>query len=542
MSGPNAPVERRAGRLAPVAVVVLLVTGVLVGAGAAWVVLGQGDDEEVAAVSTQRCGPQTDIALTVSPPIREVVETSLEEVTPECTRVTTSVRSGIEVAAGVGLGGAQLPDVWIPEASYLTTPAYLGPNAPLRLVSRSVAHTPVLLVGGKDAQRFASWGEAEASGRVSLPDPETSVAGTLAVVAPQAEARAVGRSMPDAQQMVVPFAQVYGARRARGVDTEVWPEMFPRTSTRLVVATEQEMTDVEGREDLRDHTPAVGAPALDFPVAVREGAPRGARALARALVTHLTGEDGAARLRAEGLRAAGDHAAPGSVSRVSRLLPTPPAKAINATVASWRTLAVPSAILAVVDASGSMDFDAGGGTRMDLLSDAAGIGLASLPGHARVGLWIFSIDKGGPGQDWRELEPIRRLDDLRFGRTQRFALRQRAEELSSLTGGGTGLYDTALAAYRKAVRSYRPHYSNAVVLMTDGQNEDPGSIDLDQLLDRLAELRDPERPVRLVGIAISGDADLDALRRMAHVTGGEAYLAAEPQDILEVFARAVLSR
>jgi hypothetical protein len=78
--------------------------------------------------------------------------------------------------------------------------------------------------------------------------------------------------------------------------------------------------------------------------------------------------------------------------------------------------------------------------------------------------------------------------------------------------------------------------------MTDGQNEDPGSIDLDQLLDRLAELRDPERPVRLVGIAISGDADLDALRRMAHVTGGEAYLAAEPQDILEVFARAVLSR
>ena len=51
--------------------------------------------------------------------------------------------------------------------------------------------------------------------------------------------------------------------------------------------------------------------------------------------------------------------------------------------------------------------------------------------------------------------------------------------------------------------------------MTDGQNEDPGSISLDQLLQRLEELKDPDRPVRMVGIAISGDADLGALRQMA---------------------------
>ena len=46
----------------------------------------------------------------------------------------------------------------------------------------------------------------------------------------------------------------------------------------------------------------------------------------------------------------------------------------------------------------------------------------------------------------------------------------------------------------------------------------------------------------MVGIAISGDADLEALEAMARATGGQAYLAAQPQDILEVFARAVLSR
>jgi hypothetical protein len=179
---------------------------------------------------------------------------------------------------------------------------------------------------------------------------------------------------------------------------------------------------------------------------------------------------------------------------------------------------------------------------MDLLADAARIGLGFLPDHARVGLWVFSIDKGGPGKDWRELEPIRRLDDLRFGRTQRYALRERAAEMPSLTDGGTGLYDTALAAYRTALRHYDPNYSNSVVLMTDGRNEDPGSISLEQLLQRLEELKDPDKPVRVVGIAISGDADLGALRQMARVTGGQAYLAAEPTDILGVFARAVLTR
>ena len=38
------------------------------------------------------------------------------------------------------------------------------------------------------------------------------------------------------------------------------------------------------------------------------------------------------------------------------------------------------------------------------------------------------------------------------------------------------------------------------------------------------------------------DADLAALEQMSHVTGGDAYLAAQPQDVLEVFAKAVLSR
>ena len=32
---------------------------------------------------------------------------------------------------------------------------------------------PVLLVGGPASERFTSWGEAEVSGLVSMPDPST---------------------------------------------------------------------------------------------------------------------------------------------------------------------------------------------------------------------------------------------------------------------------------------------------------------------------------------------------------------------------------
>jgi Mg-chelatase subunit ChlD len=524
--------------LLAVGIALLLLTGLVVGGGVSYLLWAAPDEAEP---SGDGCARHRIVGLTVAWEMYDVVNEAVDDLAPACTSIEPVVRSGAEVALGVSTGRA-LPDIWIPESHIWLGRARLGEEARVRVLARSLARTPVLLVGGTRARRFATWGDAEASGLVSVPDPEVSTVGALALVAPLAEARVSGRTPAEAQQMVVPFAQTYGARRARGADERVWPTMFRPLSPRLVVTTEQELTLTEDARRMRDLTPEVGAPVMDFPLVVRRDAAPGARELALDLRDHLVGADGARALGEQGLRPARGPAPAATRSDVSAYLPTPTARTVVTAVQSWQTLAVPSAILAVVDASGSMDYDAGTGTRMDLLADASRIGLSFLPDHARVGLWIFSIDKGGPGQDWRVLEPIRRLDDLRFGRTQRYALRERADEMPNLTDGGTGLYDTALAAYRAAVRSHRPNYSNAVVLMTDGRNEDAGSIGLDQLLARLRELRDPDRPVRIVGIAIGEDADLAALQRMAEVTGGDAYLAAQPEDILAVFARAVLSR
>ena len=246
----------------PVLLVLLLLLGVALGGGAAFLLLS-GEDEPPAASG---CAEQRTVELVVPPSMLGVVTQALAAIEPPtCTRVAPDARPPSQVALAVSTG-EQLPDVWIADSRFWMTPTYLGGAAGLRVVSPSVARTPLLLVGGPGAPSFASWGEAEASGLVSVPDPLSSTAGSLAVVAPQAEAAELGRSTASARQMVVPFAQSYGERVSRGLDADVGMLWLESTSRRLVVGTEQEL--VEARIDapyLRDLTPGVGSPDPGLP-------------------------------------------------------------------------------------------------------------------------------------------------------------------------------------------------------------------------------------------------------------------------------------
>ena len=86
---------------------------------------------------------------------------------------------------------------------------------------------------------------------------------------------------------------------------------------------------------------------------------------------------------------------------------------------------------------------------------------------------------------------------------------------------------------------------NAVVLLTDGRNEDGvPEDDADQLDGLLAELGagsegQASRPVRIFPIAYGGDADLSTLRRVADATTGAAYDSSNPTAINDVFAAVV---
>ncbi|MCM3656147.1 VWA domain-containing protein [Agromyces mediolanus] len=175
--------------------------------------------------------------------------------------------------------------------------------------------------------------------------------------------------------------------------------------------------------------------------------------------------------------------------------------------------------------------------RIDLFQRAAGGALAQFSGEVQLGVWIFSTARDGE-RDWEELAPIAPLADE--GHTAQ--VMGVVASLPDRLGGATGLYDTTLAAVDRVREGYDPQKMNSVLLITDGRNEDENGLELDQLLSQLAERQDPERPVPVIMVGFGPDTDLEAMQRIADVTGGAAYSATRPEDLGIVLVDALSQR
>jgi Ca-activated chloride channel family protein len=70
--------------------------------------------------------------------------------------------------------------------------------------------------------------------------------------------------------------------------------------------------------------------------------------------------------------------------------------------------------------------------------------------------------------------------------------------------------------------------------LTDGKNDDPGSISLDNLVATLKREFDPKRPVHLITIAYGEQADASALQRISVATEAKSYPARDENSILQV--------
>jgi hypothetical protein len=206
------------------------------------------------------------------------------------------------------------------------------------------------------------------------------------------------------------------------------------------------------------------------------------------------------------------------------------------------SLAKPSRLLAVVDVSTSMRAPVGNGTRATLARDAAKSALALFPDNAAIGLWSFARKLDGDTA-WVELVPTRALSADADGRPQRDVLTEQLDSIPErLAPGGTGLYDTTLAAVRAARANFDPTAVTSVVIVTDGKDEDDDTIGLDALVQTLAAEVDPSRPVKVIGIALGPDADMGALEQIATATGGAAYSAVDENDLQTVLFDALRQR
>ena len=194
----------------------------------------------------------------------------------------------------------------------------------------------------------------------------------------------------------------------------------------------------------------------------------------------------------------------------------------------------------VIDVSGSMGEvadEASNETKLDLAKRATIRALDEFKADDLLGLTVFSTDVGGLGIDTVEIVPIGPAS----------ASRERiAEAVRNLTPvQGTPLYSTAAAALKAMKDSLDPARINAVVLLTDGKNEDGNPDDDGAQLEALltsgrqgAEGR-LQSPVRLFPIAYGKDADLATLRRIAEATDAAAYDASDPASIEKVLVAVV---
>ena len=192
-------------------------------------------------------------------------------------------------------------------------------------------------------------------------------------------------------------------------------------------------------------------------------------------------------------------------------------------------------VLLVVDVSGSMGEEATSGiTKLDLAKQAAVDALRQFKGDDLVGLRIFSTNIGPPDHpDYQDLVPIGPIGQ------QREQLETKIRDL--IPTEGTPLFTVARESYKQVKSNYDPARINAVVLLTDGRNEDPNNNDLDGLIRELRAGSEglSSSPVRVFTIGYGADADLGVLRRIAETTNAAAYDASDPKTIDRVFTAVI---
>jgi len=214
-------------------------------------------------------------------------------------------------------------------------------------------------------------------------------------------------------------------------------------------------------------------------------------------------------------------------------VPQPPVmvEALN----RWGQQRKAARVLLVMDVSGSMGDPAGQGreTKLDLAKQAAIEALEQFKAEDEVGLRIFTTDLGDNREDYLDLVEIGEIGQQR---------ERIAASIRSLTPiAGTPLYTVAKDSYDDLQEQFDSERINAVVLLTDGRNEDPRNQDLDGLLNHLRSTNEGQatRPVRIFPIAYGADADLAVLRRIAEATNATAYDASDPTTISKVFTAVI---
>lgn len=461
--------------------------------------------------------------------------------------------SSAEAAALALSDGSDPPHVWLPESSALLVRAHRMGAAAVPPSGVSVAASPmVMALAAAAVARLGpgrpTWPALFAAQRVDplvvgSPDPSRDPVGLAALLAAHADFASTAGG--DAG-LAAFLRELQG--HVVGQDDDLFARLpgtaQPMPPISAFPTTEQELLRhnvAHADAALTAAYPDVDRTWMDYPFTVLGTATPPERASAARLLAALQDTEGQVALGAGGFRAADgrtlqDRSADG---RTVRDLPAPiplvESAASDDVLQRWATATRSGRIEVLIDISGSMNAVVPklGVTRLAAALDATARGLPLFGPTTSVGLWTFAARLDGD-RDYRQVVPVTPVPQLLNGRAA-----QALRSIRAVPGGRTGLYDSVLGLYDEARRNWEPDKLNVVVVMTDGNNDDPAGISRAELLRRLAAEADPVRPVTVIGVAIGPDGDAGELDQITRATGGRSFVVTDPRRIGDVFFAAL---
>ncbi len=474
------------------------------------------------------------------------------------------------------------PDVWVPDSSLWLGVAGSRPDAAAMLPRdpTSIASSPVVLAVRRPVMQAMGWPQKQlgwqevlgafsnpdtwnqvghpewANLRVGITDPTVSTAGIASVLALLDQA---GTGTVTDQQLLasIGFTQSLGAVAADTTTFFDAQKAAPGPATQAAIGAFPALErDVAGYDAGNPAMPMVpvylpqNPVVADFPYTVLNASWVNAahRAGATQFLRYLQTTSAQDALRKQGLRApdqsTGSASLPieqGFQTTVAPPRKTPGPAALSQIIGQWTALQRRSDVLVVLDTSGSMA-EAVPGTklnRLQLMQQTATTGFGLLTNQTSIGLWDFSM-RNGQTTEYRELVPYGPLPEPVNGQPRQRALTAATAALQA--GGFTPLYDTIYAAWHDMQGRWQPNGTNAVLLITDGANEFPGGLNLNQLLDKLAKEGRQDKPVPVISIAVGPEADAAALQQISQATGGRTFVAKDPAGAAQTLVLAFAGR
>ncbi|MEU6767252.1 substrate-binding and VWA domain-containing protein [Streptomyces sp. NPDC046853] len=515
----------------------------------------------------------------IAPALQAAADDAREkEVTSDgsCIDVRVTARDSYKVADELRTGkGDPQYEVWVPDSELWLQRVGLGGKQGRVTPAGNIASSLVGMAMVPSAAESLGWPEKtyswpELTGaamkddklRLGAADPARSATGLLALAKLSASAGKSGGKGGDTQ--AAGMAKALSSRTSDS-DTQLVDTLArdasgaeqgnPRRNQALIISEQAAFTHnaSAGEENSLDmFYPEDGSPRLDYPYTLvqdDELSTDQSRAALR-FMTLFGDDEGRALLEEHGFRTGAEDPSAKLVTAAGGRTPQPYAaeageppteKELQETLGMW-TITVQSARLStVVDVSDSMgEFVPGQNrSRMEVTKSSLLQALAGFTDEDEIGLWEFATLLDGE-RDYRKLVPTQRLGDRKGDGTQRDEVSEAFSDLAPIPGGATGLYDTTLAAYKEATSGYASGKFNAVVVLTDGVNQDPGSVSRSNLIKQLENLSDPKRPVPLIAIAVGPNTDKEEVVQIAEATGGSGHQVDDPAQIHAVILKAIM--